>query len=54
MVNAIDLEQNRLDSIVADEFEIAMAGQMCDVGALAAEKVVEAYDLDAIAEQPLA
>ena len=54
MENAIDLEQNRLDSIVADEFEIAMAREMGNIGALAAEKVVEADDLRAVAQQPLA
>jgi hypothetical protein len=54
MKDPIDLEQNRLDGIVADKFEIGMAGQMRDVGALAAEVVIETDDLDAVAEQPLA
>src|SRR5260370_41741537 len=52
MENAIDLEQNRLDSIVTNEFEIAMSGQMRDIGALAAEKGVEADDLPAVPQEP--
>ena len=52
--DAIDFEQDRLDDVVADELEIAVAEQMHDVGALAAEKIVEADDFVAVLEQPLA
>jgi hypothetical protein len=54
MEDAIDFEQNRLDGVVADKFEVAMAGQVGDVGALAAEKIVEADDFVAVVEQALA
>ncbi len=49
--NAIDLEQDRLDDIVAHQLEIAAVDQMADVGALAAEKVVQADDFVPVLEQ---
>jgi hypothetical protein len=39
---------------VANEFEIAVAQQVHNVGALAAEKIVEADDFVAVVEQALA
>ena len=52
--NAIDFEQDWLDDVVADELEIAVAEQVHDVGALAAEKIVEADDFVPVLEQALA
>jgi hypothetical protein len=52
--DAIDFEEDWLDYVVADEFEIAVAEQVHDVGALAAEKIVEADDFLAVVEQTLA
>jgi hypothetical protein len=40
MEDAIDFEQDRLDDVVTDEFEIAVAELVHNVGALAAEKIV--------------
>jgi hypothetical protein len=51
MKNAIDLEQDRLDEIVAHQLEIAAGDQMADVGALAAEKIVQADDFVPVLEQ---
>jgi hypothetical protein len=39
---------------VADEFEVAVAEQVHDVGALAAEKIVEADHFLPVVEQALA
>jgi len=52
MENTIDLEQDRLDDIVTHQLEIAAVDQMADVGALAAEKVVQADDFVPVLEQP--
>ena len=54
MKDAIDLEQDRLDDVVADELEARMALEMLDIGALAAEEVVQADDVVPVAQQPLA
>ena len=54
MKDAVDLEQDRLDDVVADELEAGMALEMLDVGALAAEEVVQADDVVPVAQQPLA
>jgi hypothetical protein len=51
--DAVHFEQDRLDDIVADEFEIAAANQMSDIGALAAEEVIEANYVVTIVEQAL-
>jgi hypothetical protein len=52
--DAIDFEQDWLDHVVTDEFEIAVAEQVRDVGAFAAEEIVEADHLLAVLEQALA
>src|SRR5258708_10434217 len=52
--DAIDFQQYRLDHIMADEFEVAVAEQVHDVGALAAEKIVEADNFLPVVEQALA
>src|SRR5581483_12180829 len=49
-----DLEQDRLDHVVADDLEGGVALEMLDVGAFAAEKIVQADDLVPVAQQPLA
>ena len=51
MKDAIDFEQDRLDDIVADQLEVTVPDQMADVGAGAAEEIVEADDLVAVPEQ---
>ena len=54
MKDAIDFEQNRLDDVVADELEAGKALEMLDIGAFAAEEVVQADDFVPVAQQPLA
>jgi hypothetical protein len=50
--NAIDFEQNRLNSVVPDKLEAGITYEMRDVGALAAEEIIEADNLVALTQQP--
>ena len=54
MKDAVDLEQDRLDDVVADELEGRMPMQMLDVGAFAAEKIVQADYFVPVVQQPFA
>ncbi len=49
----VDLRQEGLSDVVADEFEGRIADEMFDVSAMAGEVVVEADDLVARVDQPI-
>ncbi len=54
VVDFVNLQQDRLGNIVADELEIRPAQQMRDVDLLAGEEVVEADHVVPFIDQPLA
>src|SRR5262249_38346720 len=54
VVDPVDLDDDRLRDVVADELEARLAEEGLDVLARAGEKIVEAHDLMPLAEQALA
>src|SRR5262249_16773148 len=54
MKNAIDFEQDGLHDVVAYQLEIGVIAQVHDVGALAAEIVIETDHFMPVAQQPAA
>jgi hypothetical protein len=52
--DAVDLQQNRIDDIVADDFEPVIVEQMGHMLAPTCKEVIEADDLVTIVEEALA
>ena len=54
VVDFVDLQQNRLCDVVADQLEVRAVEQMGDVRLLAGEKIVQADDVMPSLQQPFA
>ena len=54
VVDAIDLELERVDHVVTDEFEVGIADEMLNVGLASSEEVVEADDFMSLLDEAIA
>ena len=54
IVYLVDLEQDRLGHVVADKLEFLVVEQVSDIRFPAGKKIVEADDLVALIQKPLA
>jgi hypothetical protein len=53
VIDAVDLELERVDHVVADQLKAGIADQVLDVGFATGEEVVEAYDFVALFDEAI-